>query len=242
MSWFVAVVFASLSSLQPLRPVLPVQAGQAAPQDASTVENDGWVTDLARLLRPSDEAELERRLETLKLTHDHEVVVLTVASLNGAPIDAFARDVAERWSVGGRDRDNGALLVVAQSEQMVHIHAGAEIAPALDDVTRGRIVRELIVPEFKEGRFRSGLEVGAETILALTVGESSPLDQSFLSRSRRGAWTVPLVVLVLLGLSWRSFGGWLARKRVVAPPRAPASRDATPVAGTLITHGATGKW
>lgn len=210
--------------------------------DAQTVVNDGWVTDHARLLRPSEEAELERRLETLRLTHEHEVVVLTVPSLNGAAIDAFARTVAERWSVGGRDRGNGVLVVVAQSDQMVHIHVGPEIAARLDDVARGRIVRELMVPEFKEGHFRAGLELGAEAILAVSAGDTSPLEQSFLGRSRRGAWAVPIVVLVLLGLAWRSLGGWFRRPKAVAPARLGTARMAASPTTRLAAQGATGKW
>lgn len=214
-----------------------------SPQDAQTVVNDGWVTDHARLLRPSEEAELERRLETLRLTHEHEVVVLTVPALNGTPIDEFARTVAERWSVGGRDRGNGVLMVVAQADQMVHIHVGPDFATRLDDVARGRIVRELIVPEFKEGQFRTGLELGAEAILAVAAGDTSPLEQSFLGRSRRGAWVVPLVVFALLGLAWRSLGGWFARRKAVVPARVgAAARSASSAAPQLVTHGATGKW
>ncbi|MBK6938762.1 MAG: TPM domain-containing protein [Planctomycetes bacterium] len=221
---------------------LVVLIAQQVQFDAQTVVNDGWVTDHARLLRPSEEAELERRLETLRLTHEHEVVVLTVPSLNGTAIDAFARTVAERWSVGGRDRGNGVLVVVAQADQMVHIHVGPDFAARLDDVARGRIVRELMVPEFKEGHFRTGLELGAEAILAVAAGDSSPLEQSFLGRSRRGAWTVPIVVLLLLGLAWRSLGGWFARRKAVVPARIGAGRPTPSPASQLVTHGATGKW
>ena len=49
--------------------------------------NDGWVTDLADMLTPDQEASLEALMESYKSGTTHEIALLTLPSLEGESLD-----------------------------------------------------------------------------------------------------------------------------------------------------------
>src|SRR5688500_14371838 len=54
----------------------------------------GRVTDAADILTPAQELSLSAKLEDLKRTTHHQMVVVTVPTLRGADIATFTRDLA----------------------------------------------------------------------------------------------------------------------------------------------------
>lgn len=151
--------------------VLPLAAHAQAPP---VPELTGRVVDKADLLSPSTEQLLTDRLRAHEDSTGNQVAVLTVASLNGAVLEEYSLEVARAWALGQEAFDNGALLLVAHEDRDVRIEVGYGLEGDLPDVVASRIIRNEIVPAFRDGDFDGGVRAGVEAILGALEGTYSP--------------------------------------------------------------------
>jgi uncharacterized protein len=70
------------------------------------------VNDLAGLFTAGEQAYLEQVLVAFNDTTSNQIVVLTVAGLDGQEASAFAYRVGEVWKVGQEKFDNGVVILV----------------------------------------------------------------------------------------------------------------------------------
>ncbi len=194
--------------IQRLALALALAATLLAPASSATVRgldleiprNDGWVTDLAGLLSTSEEQSLEALMESYRQGSTHEIALLTVPDLNGEPIERFALEVGRAWGVGGKDKNNGALVVVSKADRSVRIEVGRGLEGNLTDSISGRIIRDVIVPRFKRGDFPGGLRQGIEAIHAAIGGDYGklPKERVPVSTGLLGVMVQAFVVLLFL--------------------------------------------
>ncbi|WP_246299000.1 TPM domain-containing protein [Desulfolutivibrio sulfodismutans] len=131
----------------------------------------GRVNDMAGILSPDTVTRLESALAAFEASDSTQVVVLTVPSLEGDTIEGFSIKTAQKWGIGQKGKDNGALLVVSKGDREVRIEVGRGLEGSLTDALSGRIIDHVIVPEFKKGDFNAGVEQGVEKIMAAVRGE-----------------------------------------------------------------------
>src|SRR5512134_3618036 len=84
----------------------------------------GRVNDRAGLLSERDEQELEAALARFEAETTDQIVVATVESLQGLPIEDYGYQLGRHWGIGQAGKDNGALLIVAPEEREVRIEVG----------------------------------------------------------------------------------------------------------------------
>ena len=171
----------------------------------------GRVNDYAAMLSPQTEAALELQLQELERSDSTQIVVLTVPSLGGEPIETFAIKVAELWKIGQKGVDNGVILLVARDERKVRIEVGWGLEGKLTDLVSGRIIRAEITPRFKSGDFDGGIVAGVTAIAAVVKGEyqATPRD---LHQGKKGApplFTL-LVFLAVAAVFLSSFSRYLS--------------------------------
>jgi uncharacterized protein len=179
-------------------------------QDA-VPKNDGWVTDLAGLLTQQQEQGLETLMESYRAGTTHEIAVLTVPDLGGQTIERFALEVGRAWKIGGAEKNNGALLVVAKAERKLRIEVGRGLEGDLPDALAWRIIDKVITPELKQGRPFEGIHAGITAMHAAIGGDYGPI-QSAEDRSpeklRVGLFVLLwFVVFLIAGLRRRGGGG-----------------------------------
>lgn len=134
----------------------------------------GRVNDYADLLPTEAEAALEARLKTLEDETGAQVVVLTVPSLAGDPIEDFSIRVVERWRLGREDADDGVLILVAADDRALRIEVGYGLEPVLTDLRSRRIISEIMVPRFRDGDFAGGITAGADAVASVIRGQELP--------------------------------------------------------------------
>ena len=147
-----------------------VRAQQAVP------ELTGRIVDLAEVLAPATEQTLAALLAVHEDSTSNQVVVLTIPSLEGEAIEAFSLRVAETWALGTAAGDNGVLLLVAIEDRGLRIEVGYGLEGALPDVIAGRIIRDEMVPYFREGNYERGIEAGVLAVLAQLEGQGETVD------------------------------------------------------------------
>ena len=168
--------------------------------------------DRAGLLPLQSAQALERSLSDFERSTGHQVVVHVTPSLEGLEIEDYSIKTAEAWKVGQRKLDNGVILTVAPNERGVRIEVGYGLEGVLPDAVAARIVRDVILPEFRAGRMDEGVLAGTRAILAVISGETLPLPAQ--DRPAPSKWIVLLwIVFVVLMLVSRGlfytplFGG-----------------------------------
>ena len=129
--------------------------------------NGSPVVDQAGILTPTQELDIKSKSETLLAQSGRAFAVATVNSLEGYPIDDYAYRLGRAWGLGSKDKDEGVLLLVAPNERKVWIATGYGAGAFMTDAMSGIIIREDILPHFKQNPpdYGGGIEEGADAII-----------------------------------------------------------------------------
>ena len=122
----------------------------------------GRVVDAAEILSPDCEQRLTARLVRLEKETQVQLVVATTPDLTGRSIEAYALDLANGWRLGDAQRNDGLLLLVAPNERKVRIEVGRGLEASVRDEEAAAIIRNAILPKFRESDFEAGVEAGVE--------------------------------------------------------------------------------
>jgi len=141
----------------------------ATPAAAQTFppNNGSPVVDQADILTPEQELDLKSKSEALYASTGRAFAVATVKSLEGYPVEDYAYRLGRAWGLGQKGKDNGVLLLVAPSEHKVDIATGYGAGAYMTDAMSGLIIRQAILPHFKQSPpdYGGGIEAGADAII-----------------------------------------------------------------------------
>jgi uncharacterized protein len=156
----------------------------------------GYVNDYANMMSQGTRSKLEGELKAFEQSDSTQLVVLTVPTLDGEPVEAFAMRVAESWKIGQKGKDNGILLLVASKEHKIRVEVGRGLEGPLTDLMAGRIVDMVITPRFKRADFDGGFAAGVHALIDATRGEFKA--DARPAPSRKGS-RMPLLTLLIFG-------------------------------------------
>ncbi|MET0283018.1 MAG: TPM domain-containing protein, partial [Polyangiales bacterium] len=164
------------------------------------------VNDLAGMIDAAHRQALESKLAAYERSTGHQFVVLTVPSLEGDVIEDFGVRVFEQWKLGDAKREDGLLLVVALEDRKTRIEVGYGLEGAVTDLFSVQVLRDVLRPALREGRFEEGLEQTLDLLMAKAEGVEVGVPKP---RERRGSsasagFVVFLVIMILL---FSRFGG-----------------------------------
>lgn len=133
---------------------------------------EGRVNDHAGLLSPAVKQQLTERLAAHEQATGTQLAILTIASLEGTPIEDYSIRVVEAWKLGKKGQDNGVLILVAKNDRKMRIEVGYGLEGTLPDITAGRIVRDIMAPRFRQGDYEGGIVRSVEAVIGKTGGEA----------------------------------------------------------------------
>lgn len=115
-------------------------------------ENTEFLYDEADLLTPAEEAELIKKLASVSIRYEAQIIVATIASLDGVSIDTYLNYVYDSMGFGyGKDHD-GVLILVCMNPREYRIlsngFAGVAIDP--DDISK---IGDKIVGNLSAGNY-----------------------------------------------------------------------------------------
>lgn len=145
----------------------------------------GRVVDEAGVLSASTKSGLTEMLAQHERTSGgQQVVVVTLKSLQGLPIEDFGYQLGRHWGIGQKDKNTGALLIVAPSERKVRIEVGYGLEGTLTDALSRAIIERDILPAFKRGDLNGGVLAGTSAILRVLGGDASAAQPAAASQWR----------------------------------------------------------
>ena len=161
------IIAAALISIFCVIPLLGC-AGAALP------EPQGYVNDFANLLSAGVEESLEADLAQYEAETTNELAVVTVKTLGGKSIEEYTISLAEKWGVGQKDKDNGAVILVAETEREVRIEVGYGLEPVLTDARSKIIIENEMLPRFKKTDYDGGVQAGVTAVIETISGTYNP--------------------------------------------------------------------
>lgn len=157
----------------------------------------GRVVDDAGLLSAATRAQLTQLSEQHERTSTNQLVIVTVKSLQGYPVEDFGYQLGRHWGIGQKGQNNGVLLIVAPNEREVRIEVGYGLEGQLTDALSSHIIQSQILPHFKRGDYEGGIVAGAQAIVAVFAGEALPATPN---PPRIAAPQMPIPALLIFGV------------------------------------------
>ena len=170
-----------------------------------------WVHDEAGVLSAGTKAEIESILKAERDSTSNQIAVLIIPSLEGEILEEYAIKVAhEKWKLGQKDKDNGALLLIAINDHKVRIESGYGLEGVLTDAVSSRINRNEIAPHFRMGDYDGGVKAGVIAIIQAIKGEYVNDDPPQLRRKsgkRSPLATLVIIIIIIIIASRRNRRG-----------------------------------
>jgi len=173
-------------------------AGAARTEAPLPASPDRWVTDRAGFLSPATASSLDARLGEYARRTGHQLLVYIDHTTGGAPIEDWAVKAFERWRVGRKGLDDGAVLFVFGDDHKLRIEVGYGLEERVPDAVASRIINERIVPRIRAGDRDGALTSGVDALMAAVGSAGGGAAQA--PPPGLPAWQLALGAIVLLGL------------------------------------------
>jgi uncharacterized protein len=128
------------------------------------------VNDLAGLLNPSQSAALEQKLDAYNDSTSTQIAIVIINSLNGMEKAQYATELAEKWGIGNKHKDNGVLILVSKTDRQIFIATGRGVEEKLPDAVCEQIMEHKIKPAFKQGDYYGGLNAAIDEMIGRLSG------------------------------------------------------------------------
>lgn len=122
---------------------------------------------------PADRARaLDARLAQFERDTSNQLVVAIYPRLPaGAALEDYTVRTAQAWGVGGKDRDNGAVLFIFAADRLLRIEVGYGLEGTLTDAVAHSIIENELKPRLRAGDSGTALESAVNAMIAATKGE-----------------------------------------------------------------------
>lgn len=164
------------------------------------------VNDFAGFLSPDEALRLEQKLVDFTNRTSTAIVIAIVPDLQGYDPSDYAFQLAEKWGIGQKGKNNGILILVKpkteSSRGEVFIAVGYGLESVVPDAVAARIVRNEILPRFREGDYAGGLNAAVDILVSLTEKEFTA--DEYMNRGispAAGIVLVFLLVFLVIGIS-----------------------------------------
>ncbi|OQX80096.1 MAG: hypothetical protein B6D61_02470 [Bacteroidetes bacterium 4484_249] len=161
------------------------------------------VNDFVGLLSNKQNNYLERKLVAFNDTNSTQIAIVIVKTLNGYDISDYAQRLAQKWGIGRKEYENGAVIIVkpktANEKGEIDIDVGYGLEPIIPDITAKRIIENEMIPHFRQNDYFGGLDAATNIIIELAAGHFSA--EEYQKRTKGGSpvgWLVPFIVLIII--------------------------------------------
>lgn len=187
-SMFFALSFPSASNLHAALPEKPL----------------GVVSDFAGVMDEKTKSALNVLATEVEQKTSVEIAVVTIKSLEGSDIESAAVDLFKKWGIGKKGKNNGILILMSMEDRSVRIEVGYGLEPIIPDGKAGEIIRNDMIPYFKQGSLGQGLLAGTLSVSSIVArdagvsltGAAIPMERPSVKRSLFGS-LFQLIFLVL---------------------------------------------
>jgi len=164
------------------------------------------VNDFADMLTPEQEHALENKLTAYNDSTSSQIAVVTVESLEGYEDEEYAIALGRQWGVGGREFNNGIVILISEQDRKSRIEVGYGLEGAIPDITAKTIIEHDITPNFREGNYYRGLDRATDALIRAAAGEYKA-PEGHKKGKRKGIGFGAIIIFIILMFLFASRGG-----------------------------------
>lgn len=146
-------------------------AGALAVPKSPTLEVP--IVDQTNTLSQGQISQLAAQIAESRKEKSYQIGILIIPALgNDEYLEGYSLKVAREWGIGEKDKSNGVLLLIAKDDRKLRIEVGRGLEGDLTDVRASRIIRNVVTPKFKEGKYYDGIKDGVNSIQLAVAGKA----------------------------------------------------------------------
>ena len=173
------------------------------------------VVDAAGVVPDSVEQQVDAALNDYQQRSGNQIAVAVIKTTGSESLENYSIDLARKWGVGQKGKDNGVLLLIATEDRKARIEVGRGLEGTLTDLQAGEIIDQQIVPHMRDSDPGGAITAGTDSIRSAlgdtTVGAPPP-PSGTTGPEPTPAPASPLAFLLPVGLFFVIFG-FLGRRR-----------------------------
>ena len=171
----------------------------------------GFVYDEANLFSENQKRALRNKLNKFQANTSNQILVVTVKDLCGEDKASFTTNLGHRFGVGGKEEDNGIVVLVKPKEidgkGSWYIAVGMGLEGVLNDAKAGRVGRNEMLPFFKKKQYFDGINAAIDVIIPIAKQEFNyqTYNQKVKKRTKGGSFYYLLILFGIFFLLSRVF-------------------------------------
>lgn len=135
------------------------------------VKPQRYFNDYTGVVQTSMANSLNERLAGYERASSNQLLVAIYSRmLTDSSLDDYCARAFEKWGVGLKDKDNGAVLFVFTEDRKMRIQTGYGLEASLTDAECFHII-EGMKPYFRNGDYSGGAKHAVDAMIAATQGE-----------------------------------------------------------------------
>ena len=124
------------------------------------------VTDSASVFNASQLSGLKEKLSAFELETTNQLVIVTIERLGFETIETYANGLFNQNGLGQKGKDNGLLILFSEQDRKVRIEVGYGLESYITDAVASRIIRNTMIPNFKEERYYEGIFQATDQLIS----------------------------------------------------------------------------
>lgn len=162
----------------------------------------GQVVDEVGILTPQTKTEL---LKMLSLDKDNQIAVVILKDLRGKNGREYGIELARRWQLGQKGKDNGVLIFISPKDRYAGIEVGYGLEGILPDSLAGRILRQVIFPPIqKDNDYNKAVLDGTAAVMSVITNPDAYTEDEM---SEDAISMIIFLLFLFLLLSGKGRGG-----------------------------------
>lgn len=173
------------------------------------------VNDFAGTLNQNEWSQLEQKLRNYHDTTSTQIYIVIVSDLMGYDIADYTVRLGEKWGIGQKGKDNGAIILIkpriGNERGEAFIATGYGLEDVIPDAVARRVIDRELIPHFQEGNYYRGFDAATTAMINLASGKFSA--DGYMGS---GGFVVifPLLIFIILFIVLRRNVGKTQRRSI----------------------------
>jgi uncharacterized protein len=153
-------------------------------QTQDQLKISGYVNDFANVLNVATRARLTELCTEVNQKAQAQIVVVTVKSLEGRPIEDYSIDLATRLGIGPKQTNRGALILLAVDDHRYRVEVGYGLEAILPDGKVGGIGRDA-VPYLRQNDYDAAMTLMTSEVATVIAADRGVTLTGIVTAPRR---------------------------------------------------------